>query len=291
MMTTKKPVTSQFQTWINYLSSLGMTLEYQKGILHGNADMLSRPSCEPSVQCQTLHEEAKKGKIKTRLLNEISVEKNIGTTKETEREETGAKLWIAETQITRKIQEIHKLLCHAGVEKVREYMNNKFAGHRLDQRVKEVVRSCEICQKTKGETAPTKEETVNSEKMSSFEVVYIDICGPLRETKGKKKYIFGMIDQYSKYIVLTALTRQDEGIIVESILKKWILRFGCPRILRSDSGRVFESKGFKDFADKLMITLQTSSPYHHNSNGQIERQFRTVREWLNASMKERNTTA
>ena len=64
MMTTKKPITSQFQTWINYLSSLDMTLEYRKGVQHGNADMLSRPRCDLCVQCQLSHEDAKKGKLK-----------------------------------------------------------------------------------------------------------------------------------------------------------------------------------------------------------------------------------
>ena len=55
MMTTKKQITSQFQTWINYLSSLDMVLEFRKGIQHSNADMLSRPKCEVCVQCQMSH--------------------------------------------------------------------------------------------------------------------------------------------------------------------------------------------------------------------------------------------
>ena len=32
MLTTKKPITSQFQTWINYLSSLDINMQYRKGI-------------------------------------------------------------------------------------------------------------------------------------------------------------------------------------------------------------------------------------------------------------------
>ena len=42
LLNTKKPITAQFQTWINHLSSLDMKLEYRKDELHYNADTLSR---------------------------------------------------------------------------------------------------------------------------------------------------------------------------------------------------------------------------------------------------------
>ena len=68
MLTTKKPITSQFQTWINYLSSLDIDLQYRKGELHGNADGLSRNDCGTCSQCQTIHKKPKTGKLKTRIL-------------------------------------------------------------------------------------------------------------------------------------------------------------------------------------------------------------------------------
>jgi len=68
MMTTKKPITPQFQTWINFLSSLDMDIQYRKGIHHNNADFLSRINCENCVQCQMKHEDAKRGKLKTKIL-------------------------------------------------------------------------------------------------------------------------------------------------------------------------------------------------------------------------------
>ena len=69
MLTTKKPITSQFQTWINYLSSLDMEMNYRKGDQHKNADALSRKDCETCAQCLMEHEEAKKEKSKTKRIN------------------------------------------------------------------------------------------------------------------------------------------------------------------------------------------------------------------------------
>ena len=59
MMTTKNPISPQFQNWMNHLSSLDMKLEYRKGKLHQNADALSRTEC---FQCLMSHEQAKKSK-------------------------------------------------------------------------------------------------------------------------------------------------------------------------------------------------------------------------------------
>ena len=68
MLTTKKPITAQFQNWINFLSSLNIKLEYRKGDKHGNADALSRMNIEQCKQCNLNHKDAKTVKCQTRLL-------------------------------------------------------------------------------------------------------------------------------------------------------------------------------------------------------------------------------
>ena len=68
MMSTKKPITPQFQNWMNFLSSLDMILEYRKGELHKNADALSRKDCMVCSQCMIQHEQAKSSKPRTRML-------------------------------------------------------------------------------------------------------------------------------------------------------------------------------------------------------------------------------
>ena len=71
MLRTKKPIATQFQTWINYLSSLDINLEYKRGINHTNADMLSRNSCRTCTQCLMEHEDAKTEKMKTHRINAV----------------------------------------------------------------------------------------------------------------------------------------------------------------------------------------------------------------------------
>ena len=86
--------------------------------------------------------------------------------------------------------------------------------------VKEVVEACRECQQTKTITLKTKEETIKIISEEPFEKVDIEICGLWRETVRKEKYIMAMIDHFSKYIVLTAIKRQDEDTIMKTILTR-----------------------------------------------------------------------
>ena len=70
-MNTNKPITPQFQNWINYLSSLDIKMEFRQESKHSNADMFSRVNCDTCTQCLTNHEDAKIGKGKTPRLNTI----------------------------------------------------------------------------------------------------------------------------------------------------------------------------------------------------------------------------
>ena len=98
-------------------------------------------------------------------------------------------------------------------------------------------------------------------------------------------YILGIIDQCSKYKVLIAIRRQDENTVQKVISNNWLLKFGCSKRIHVDCCRSFESKA--EFAKRWNVELCFSRPYHHNTNGQIERQFRTVRDLLNTTLEDR----
>ena len=44
----------------------------------------------------------------------------------------------------------------------------------------------------------------------------------------------------------------------------------------------------KEMTEKCGMNLCFSSPYHHSANGIMERQFRTVRDFINTSVKDRS---
>ena len=311
MMTTKKPITPQFQNWMNFLSSLDMKLEYRKGELHQNADALSRKDCMVCSQCLIQHEQAKTGKLKTRLLaiNEDTLSipwqqdskeireiiKAIGEGKETRfKQHEGCirtvnnKIWIPKEFRKDCILFFHKALCHAGVKKTYSFMEEEYDMEEFKKIAETIIRSCTACQTAKTYTGKTKEKTMNLIADRPLDDIYMDFCGPMPIINGKK-YVLGIIDRFSRYVSLTAVNNQDETTTIETLQQKWIFRFGAPACIHVDHGKVFESRLFKDFAKSRLIKIAFSSPYHHSSNGIIERQFRTVRDALNATLKERKS--
>ena len=130
-------------------------------------------------------------------------------------------------------------------------------------------------------TTTTKEKTIQIIANESFEKIYIDICSPFRESIRKKRYIVAMMDKVSRYITLVSVARQDEETLKRTIKENWILRFGAPKEIHVDCGKTFESAGIKGMMQSFRIKLFLKS-YHHNTNG-TERQFRTIRDCINAS--------
>ena len=313
MMNTNKPITPQFQNWINYLSSLDIKMEFRQGSKHSNADMLSRVKCDTCTQCLTNHEDAKIGKGRTRRLNTIeekevclwqiddeeirSIKKDINLNENNlfkiengiVRTQAG-KIWIPETRRQEMIRKTHNMLSHAGVKKVLTYISTTYDMFKMSDMVNEVIRTCEACQKTKVYTRKTKEKTVQITASEPFEKIYIDICGPFRQSFRKKRYVLAIVDKFSRYISLTAVTRQDEDTVKKTIMEKWILRFGAPKEIHVDCGKAFESVTIKKMATEIGADLCFSSPYHHNTNGVVERQFRTIRDYINATLHERRST-
>jgi len=196
------------------------------------------------------------------------------------------KYWIPKGKRTEFVEEIHKMLCHAGSKKVYNYLKDDFDMEDMRKTVKEIVQSCMNCQKRKTLTTKTKEKHIKQSADEPFEKIYMDFCGPFKRNINGYQYILAIIDQFSRYISVNAVAHQDERTVRKVLLDKWIWKYGPPKEIHVDRGKTFESALFKETANKFKAEIVYSSPYHHNTNGVVERQFRTIRDAMNIRMKD-----
>ncbi|XP_066957632.1 uncharacterized protein [Macrobrachium rosenbergii] len=90
----------------------------------------------------------------------------------------------------------------------------------------------------------------------------------------------GFVDRMSRYPEAIPLRSIKSAKIVEALIE-FFTRFGMPKLIQSDCGTNFISNYFRDKMAELNITHVTSSPYHPESQGALERFHQT----LNSMMK------
>ena len=86
-----------------------------------------------------------------------------------------------------------------------------------------------------------------------------------------------VIDYFSRYVEVAAMTRTTKSSEVIRALKSIFARHGTPEQVRSDNGPQFDSVEFSHFAKEWGFKHTTSSPRFPQSNGEVERGVRTVK--------------
>jgi len=89
-----------------------------------------------------------------------------------------------------------------------------------------------------------------------------------------------VIDYYSRYVEVAAMTKTTRSSEVIRALKSIFARHGIPEQVRSDNGPQYDSAEFSHFAKEWGFKHVTSSPRFPQSNGEVERGVRTVKNLL-----------
>ena len=109
-----------------------------------------------------------------------------------------------------------------------------------------------------------------------LEFVCVDILGPLPPTKNGNKFLLVMADRFSKLTRAVALPDARAETVARAFLEHWLSVYGVPLVCLSDNGSNFRSKFFQSVCGLLGIKNLFSTPYHPQTQGQVERFNRTI---------------
>ncbi|GJV10923.1 ribonuclease H-like domain, reverse transcriptase, RNA-dependent DNA polymerase [Tanacetum coccineum] len=126
---------------------------------------------------------------------------------------------------------------------------------------------------------------------SPLDLVYGDLCGPITPpTPSGKRYIFLLVDDYSRYMWAYFLNTKDQAFDTFKEFKKSIeneLRTTL-KMLRTDRGGEFTSNEFTQYCKVNGIARQLTAPYSPQQNGVVERRNRTIMSMTRCMMKATN---
>ena len=161
---------------------------------------------------------------------------------------------------------------HLGVSKTADRILSEFFWPGITSEVTRYCRSCGICQRTipKGRVskAPLQKMPVIDEP---FRRIAIDIIGPIVPASEKgNRFVLTVVDYATRYPEAIALPSIEAERVAESLLQIYS-RVGIPQEILTDQGSNFMSEVMKEVSRLLSIRHLTSSPYHPQCNGLVEK--------------------
>ena len=320
LMNWKNPSTSQYCKWIAELQMFDFDIQHRKGILHVAPDALSRyplncgqceikhfdPKQKRNVKvlneinsvCQTTDEELSKIKLAIEKISNDESEKctllkmlqdlciNNGDLCLKQK----CKMLIIPEKVKRLqiIRQCHIDLGHVGMRQCLERLKQMFYWSGLSTDVEAVISKCHhcLCFKDKHTKEKIHSKSVKTDK--PFQTISLDIAGPLKVTKAGHRYILGIVDHCTRYIMCVPLKSTTTSIVIKRLVERWISIFGFPIRIHSDKSTIFESEEFQRFCRKYQIKKTYSPPYRPQANGKIERIFKDIKPRLLIYEEENN---
>eukprot|EP00253_Pinus_taeda_P027115 PITA_27115 len=151
---------------------------------------------------------------------------------------------------------------------------------------KKYVRACDSCQRM-GQPNHRDEMPLNPQViLEPFERWAIDFIGPINPPSNQRVYILVCTDYMTKWVEAKALIKANEELVLTFLFEEIFVRYGLPRELVTDGGPPFNSHGFKDTLQKYHIKHRMTTPYHPQSNGQVESTNKFIEAILTKTIKE-----
>lgn len=177
----------------------------------------------------------------------------------------------------------HHTLGHVGTRKTLDVLREEYYWPNMEGDVRVHVQGCRPCAERK--CVAVQLPRLTTVTGFPFEKIALDITGPLPPAPNGYRYILGVIDYFSKFPMLIPLKTADARSVADVLFKRWISVFGVPWSIHSDRGTCFESELFKELCQIMGIKKTRSAPYYPQSDGLVERLFRTVKDMIYATTK------
>ena len=179
------------------------------------------------------------------------------------------------------LRQLHK--GHPGIEKMRLLARQSVYWPNINRQIDESVRLCTQCQERMPEQR--REPLLPHEiPITPWTKVGMDLF-----ELNMVQYLL-IVDYHSKFPVVHRLTSTTSASVVNAVTGIFGL-LGSPTEIMSDNGPQFIGAAFQQMCKDWGITHQTSSPRYPQSNGQIERTVRTVKEIIRKTQATGESTA
>ena len=176
--------------------------------------------------------------------------------------------------------EVHLQHTHIGIYKMVKMLRRLIWHKSLMKVIKDVCRTCSICQKCKISSRVIIPPTLRISTNSPFELVAMDLISLPTTSTGFVGCLM-TVDHFSKWVTANPIRNKQSRTICK-VLENNVLPT-LPRVpvrILTDNGPEFISQEFGAVLERYNIVHVRTTPYKPSSNGAIERVNRTIGELL-----------
>lgn len=293
-----KPIVSAFyskstaksdrqQRQLSFISEYVSTVQYIRGHNNVVADCLSRPVCATEVDVFDLHgiataqlDDDELDEHRDKLTSyPLSSDTHILCDTST----PSPRPFVPSSLRSNLISSLHNL-SHPGFKNTSKLVKHRYFWPRMDNDIKEFVRSCTNCQQAKINRHTKSAVSPISAPTDRFQTVHIDIVGPLPSASLPNypyplpfQYLLTCIDRATRWTEAIPLVNTTAQSIAIAFVSGWITRFGVPLHVVTDRGSQFESELFSELASIIGFHHLRTTSYHPQSNGIVERHHRILK--------------
>ena len=294
-----KNKTSRVSRWRYNLAEYNYEIVYRKGSLNVKADALSRLgvnlvsydgklenlSKEDIIREQEADNWIQKLKLDSR--RGYFMEDNILFKKDNER----SKLVVPKTLKNVVLKLCHDDMAggHFGFKRTWPKVRDRFYWSSMYKDTFQWTKACVKCAKRKRpESTKLSLNPINEAKFP-FEMVGVDILGPLTETKQGNRYILVFTDYLTRWAEAFGIRNIDAKTVSKVFVNEIVCRHSAPRVLLSDQGKQFTSNLLKEICNYLTTKKINTTAYHPECNGLTERFNATLCQVLSMYCDENQT--
>lgn len=188
----------------------------------------------------------------------------------------------SETDIQKIIHQYHATPSggHKGIQKTYKKIKADFHFPHMYKRIKQFVQTCDCCQRNKTSKLTKMPLTITTTARKPFEKVFLDIQGPLPVTELRNRYILTFEDDLTRYCLAVPIENQEAVTVARAFVTNIVCHYGIPACVLTDCGSNFTSELFSNVCKLLQIKKLTTTAFHPQSNGSIERSHRNITEFL-----------
>jgi hypothetical protein len=165
---------------------------------------------------------------------------------------------------------------HLGVRRTLTKISNRFFWERLAIDVTNYVQSCPYCQGRKGVNKRPAGFLQCIQVARPFQKVGIDLLGPFPLSNTGNKMIIVAVDYLKKWVELRAMPTGKADMVATFFVEQIVLRHGAPESIISDQGKCFIATLTQAVMKNLGTNHKTTSSYHSQANGLVERMNHTL---------------